>query len=68
MELGNIWNTSNGFWKKNHRLEALRNSSIEKFGYGGFFIFSEDIYNKASDNFGNEIHGSYFDQYLPSDT
>lgn len=34
--------------KKNNRLEALRNSSIEKFGKGGFFIFSEGIHNKAA--------------------
>ena len=57
-----------GFEKKNHRLEALRNSSIEKFGKGGFFIVSEGIHNKVAGNFGNERHGSYFDQYLPCDT
>lgn len=56
-----------GFEKKNHWIEALRNSSVEKFGKGSFFILSEDIYNKASGTFSNERHGSYFDQYLPSD-
>lgn len=39
-----------------------------KIWKGDFFIISEDIYNKASGTFSNERHGSYFDQYLPSDT
>lgn len=54
-----------GFEKENHWIEAVRNFSVEK----AISLYSQKhIYNKASGTFGNKRLGSYFDQYLPSDT